>query len=120
MGDLRVRLLGGLDVEGRAPHQVGSRKARTLLKVLALARGAPVPVERLVDAAWPEGPPARPADQVGVLVSRLRGVLGADRLTRGEGGYALVCDWLDVVELEARVAEAAARLAAGTGPAAGA
>ncbi len=120
MGDLRVRVLGGLEVEGFSPQQVGSRKARTLVKVLALAPGRAVPVATVVDALWPDGPPSRPADQVGVLVSRLRGVLGADRLVREEGGYRLACDWLDVVELEARVAEARARLAVGATGAAGA
>jgi len=46
-----------------------------------------------------------------VLVSRLRSVLGADRLPRVGRGYGLLCDWLDVVELEERVASAAARSA---------
>ena len=56
--------------------------------------------------------PARPAEQVGVLVSRLRSVLGSDRLRRLDGGWALDLDWFDVAELEARVDEAAARMAA--------
>ena len=37
-----MRLLGGLVVEGRPAREVGSRKARTLLAALAVARGAPV------------------------------------------------------------------------------
>jgi DNA-binding SARP family transcriptional activator/tetratricopeptide (TPR) repeat protein len=103
--------LGGLDVDGLASHEVGSRKGRALLAVLAVARGRAVATDRLVDVLWPEPErlPTRPADQVGVLVSRLRNVLGAERLPRVGRGYALICDWLDVVELEARVAEAAAR-----------
>ncbi|HEV7760896.1 MAG TPA: BTAD domain-containing putative transcriptional regulator [Acidimicrobiales bacterium] len=112
MGELRIRLLGGLDVAGLPAHEVGSRKGRTLLSALALARGRPVSTDGLVDAVWPGRLPTRPADQLGVLVSRLRGVLGADRLARTGGGYVLDVDWLDVAEVEARVAEAAARLAA--------
>ena len=104
---MRVRVLGGFSVDGFADRDLGSRKARTLLKVLAIARGSPVPVDRLVDVVWGNDPPARPADQVGVLVSRLRGVLGADRLVRTDSGYALRADWLDVDELSARVREAA-------------
>jgi DNA-binding SARP family transcriptional activator len=112
---LRVRLLGGLDVEGLDERTIGSRKARTLVKVLALARGAPVAADAVVEALWPGGDePAKPMDQIGVLVSRLRSVLGSDRLLRTDAGWALTVDWLDVVELEDRVEEASARLAAGS------
>ena len=106
-------MLGGLVVEGIAERELGSRKGRTLAKVLALARGAPVPVERLVDVLWGDQLPARPAEQVGVLVSRLRAVVGAHRLPRSDAGYALLVDWLDVDELSRRTEEAARALAAG-------
>ncbi|MBA2279953.1 MAG: winged helix-turn-helix domain-containing protein, partial [Acidimicrobiia bacterium] len=96
---MRVRVLGGLSVDGVPERELGSRKGRTLLKVLALARGAPVTVDRLAEVLWGDRQPARPADQVGVLVSRLRGVLGAERLPRADAGYALVTEWLDVDEL---------------------
>ncbi len=111
---LRVRLLGGLEVEGIDTRELGSRKARTLVKVLALARGAPVSPDAVVDALWPgDGLPAKPMDQVGVLVSRLRSALGPGCLVRSGAGWSLAVDWLDVAELDARVEEAAARLAAG-------
>ena len=96
---MRVRVLGGFAVDGLPERDLGSRKARVLLKVLALARGAPVSVDRLADILWAEELPSRPADQVGVLVSRLRRVVGGDRLTRSEGGYRLAADWLDVDEV---------------------
>ena len=35
--ELRVRLMGGLSVDGIAERELGSRKARTLLKLLAVA-----------------------------------------------------------------------------------
>lgn len=108
---MRVRVLGGFSVEGVAERDLGSRKARTLLKALALGRGSPVSVERLVDVLWGDSPPARPVDQVGVLVSRLRGVLGVDRVVRSDAGYALRVDWLDLEEFGARVREAADALA---------
>lgn len=104
--ELRVRLLGGLEVEGVATKDLGSRKARTLLKLLALARGAPVSPDRVVDVLWGDQAPARPVDQIGVLVSRLRPAIGADRITRTDAGWALAVDWLDVTELESRVNEA--------------
>lgn len=114
MAELRIRLLGGLDVEGLAARDVGSRKARTLVKLLALARGAPVNPDRIVDVLWGDVLPARPVEQIGVLVSRLRLVLGADRVQRGDAGWSLAVDWLDVAELERRVDEAHTRLRAGS------
>ena len=96
---MRVRLLGAFEVEGVAEHDLGSRKARRLLKVLAVARGSPVSVDRIADVLWGDDQPSHPAAQVGVLVSRLRGILGRDRITRSDTGYALIADWLDVEEL---------------------
>lgn len=96
---VRVRLLGAFEVEGVAEHGLGSRKARRLLKVLAVARGSPVSADRIADVLWGDDQPSHPAAQVGVLVSRLRGVLGPDRIARSDAGYALVADWLDVEEL---------------------
>ena len=110
---LRVRVLGSLVVEDVAERDLGSRQGRTVLKVLAVARGEPVSVDRLADALWGDRPVARPVDQVGVLVSRLRGVLGSGRIVREEAGYRLRADWLDLDELDDRVADAASALAAG-------
>lgn len=112
MADLRVRLLGGLSVEGLAPTSVGSRKARTVLAALAVRRGRAVPVDVLADALWGDEHPLRSGDQVGVLVSRLRGALGAERILRTDAGYALRADWLDVDELDARARDAHERLQA--------
>jgi DNA-binding SARP family transcriptional activator len=101
---LRVRVLGGLAVEGFTEHDLGSRKGRLLLKVLALGRGRAVSVDRLADIVWAEGElPAKPAEQIGVLVSRLRRVVGQDRVVRTDAGYALLADWLDLDDLAARV-----------------
>jgi len=110
---MRVRLLGGLEVEGRVERDLGSRKARTLLKVLALGRGSPVSTDRLVDILWGDEPPARPVDQVYVLVSRLRRALGAEHINRSDAGYALGPVWLDVDEVRSLADAAAIALAEG-------
>ena len=47
---LRVRLLGGFEVEGVETRQLGSKKARVVLKVLALARSKPVAADRLIES----------------------------------------------------------------------
>jgi DNA-binding SARP family transcriptional activator len=110
---LRVRLLGDLQVEGCEPADLGRRQVRTLLKLLALHHDHPVSLDVLVDSLWPGSPPVRPADRVSVLVSRLRSVLGAERVGHSDGGYALSLDWLDVDALGAYAAEADRRLADG-------
>ncbi|MDQ2883186.1 MAG: winged helix-turn-helix domain-containing protein [Actinomycetota bacterium] len=79
---MQARVLGGLRIGGLTDAEIGSRKARTLLAVLLLARGAPVRTDRLVDVLWGDAPPERPAEQLGVLVSRLRRVLGPDAVQR--------------------------------------
>ena len=96
---LRVRVLGGLDVEGLPDGRLGSRKARTVFKFLVLMHGHRVSVDRLTDALWPEALPSKPNDQVAVLVSRLRSVVGSHRIVFGDGGYRLDLDWLDADEL---------------------
>ena len=111
---LRVRLLGTLEIEGCDPKALGRRQVRTLLKVLALARGRPVAFDRLVDCLWGDDPPSRPASQLSVLASRLRGVVGSNRVHQSDAGYALVLDWLDLDALEVYAAEADRRLADGT------
>jgi DNA-binding SARP family transcriptional activator len=113
VGELRVRLLGPLEVGGVSPQAFGSRKARTLLKALALARARPVTVDRLAEVCWGEAAPSSPGEQLAVLVSRIRRVLGRDRVVYGDAGYTLHVDWLDLDELEVLAEEAARRLESG-------
>lgn len=108
--ELRVRVLGGFDIEGVTAAELGSRKARTVLKLLVLMHGHTVSADRLVDAAWPDGLPTKPNDQLAVLVSRLRGVLGRHRIIFEDAGYRLDLDWLDsdaVAELTDQALDAA-------------
>jgi len=111
--DVRVRLLGGFEVDGVAERALGSRKARTLLKLLALRNGTPVSGDVIAEVLWPDHPPARPAEQIGVLVSRLRGVVGTDRIRRTDAGYALDVEWTDLAEVEALTSAAVTALAEG-------
>jgi DNA-binding SARP family transcriptional activator/tetratricopeptide (TPR) repeat protein len=110
---LRIRVLGALAVEGVEGRELGSRKARVLLAALAAATDRPVPAAVLQEVVWPEGLPARPGEQLQVLVSRLRRTLGGERIVRTDAGYRLVADWLDLAELGAQVGEADKRLRAG-------
>ena len=68
---------------------MGSRKSRTLLKLLAVERAGLVPVDRIIDVLWPGDPPAAAEQNVASLVSRLRAVLGASVILGGRPGYRL-------------------------------
>ena len=115
MTSLAVRVLGDFGVDGFEPQALGSKKARRALQLLALAAGQVVPSGVLVDALWPEldAQPARPEDQLAVLMSRLRSVLGRDRIDHRDGGYLLHCDWLDAAELAVLTDEVDRRRAVG-------
>ncbi len=110
---LGVRLLGEFCLDGVELESLRSRQARTLLKRLALARGATVSTDTLVEVVWPEVRPAQPDRDLHVLVSRARALVGAERLVRRDGGYRLDADWWDVEELATLAREAARRSAAG-------
>jgi DNA-binding SARP family transcriptional activator len=113
MKSLAVRVLGDFGVDGIEPQALGSRKARLALNLLALADGQAVPAGVLIDALWDVTPPARPEDQLAVLMSRLRSVLGRDRIEHRDQGYLLHRDWLDAAELAALTREVEARREAG-------
>jgi len=114
MRSLAVRVLGDFGVDGLAPHALGSRKARQALHLLALGQGRTVSTSVLTDALWGGTPPARPEDQLSVLVSRLRSVLGGrERIGHQDGGYRLHYDWLDAAELASLIDEVTARREAG-------
>ena len=113
MRSLAVRVLNDFGVDGIEPQSLGSRKARLALHLLALAGGQVVTSSALTDALWGDTPPAKPDDQLAVLVSRLRSVLGRDRIEHRDHGYLLRCDWLDATELAGLTGEIDRRLGAG-------
>ncbi len=113
MKSLAVRVLGDFGVDGIEPQAFGSRKARLALQLIALGAGQAVPAGVLIDALWDTSPPARPEDQLAVLMSRLRTVLGRDRIEHRDQGYLLHCDWLDATELAVLTREVEARREAG-------
>ena len=113
MKSLAVRVLSDFGVDGIEPQALGSRKARLTLQLIALGAGRAVPTGVLIDALWDTAPPARPEDQLAVLVSRLRSVLGRERIEHRDQGYLLHCDWLDATELSVLTREVETRRAAG-------
>ena len=80
--------------------EIGSRKSRTLLKLLAVERPGLVTVDRIVEVLWPDERPAAPEQNVATMVSRLRAVLGAELIRGGRAGYRLAAGPGVVVDLD--------------------
>ncbi|MEU4236122.1 BTAD domain-containing putative transcriptional regulator [Actinoplanes sp. NPDC026619] len=117
-GGLRVTLLGTFEVRrGDAVVPVPGARLRGLLARLALAGGRPVDPGVLVDALWPEEQPADPTNALQSLVSRLRKIIGGDKLlgVGVEGGYRLdvTGEDVDVLRFERWAADGRDRLRAG-------
>jgi predicted ATPase/DNA-binding SARP family transcriptional activator len=111
-------VLGPVLVDGRPPR---GAIERSLLARLLVAPGAPVAVDELVEAAWPEERRAGAAGSLRVRLARLRALLEPERargaapevLVRDPAGYRLVVAPGGVdAERFTRLAEEAARLPA--------
>jgi DNA-binding SARP family transcriptional activator/tetratricopeptide (TPR) repeat protein len=96
--DVRFGLLGPLTVldDAGASVELGGRQPRLVLAALLVADGRAVSVEALIDAVWGERPPATATGTLQSYVSRLRRVLGAERLVWEDAGYRLDVDGGDV------------------------
>jgi DNA-binding SARP family transcriptional activator len=70
---VRFEVLGPIRIRAGADEvPVRGRRERTLLAMLLLDAGKPVPADRLIDAIWGDAPPATARNQVQVAVFRLR------------------------------------------------
>jgi YVTN family beta-propeller protein len=105
-------LLGPLEVldEGQ-PVPVGGPKQRALLALLLLRANEPVSRDLLIDEIWGGRLPQSPGQALDTYVSRLRKLLGPDRLVRGGGGCMLRVESgeLDLDRFERLVAAGAFR-----------
>src|SRR3954465_6859399 len=92
--EVQLQLLGRFQArpggEEVPPAAFGGRKVRTLLRVLAVRRPNLVPHDVLVEALWPDRPPADPVANLNVLVNRARRAVGDPGVVvTGTSGYAL-------------------------------
>lgn len=82
------------------PPGLGGPRQRAVCAALLMHAGRTVPVAMLADIVWPQQPPPSVRGTLQSYVSRLRAMLGAERLTRRVGGYRLT---LGPTELDAWV-----------------
>ena len=87
---MELRILGPLEVVGDdgLAADVGGRRPQTLLVALALAAGHPVPADQLIEQVW-RGDRLPGRNRLQIHISRLRRVLGAERIATRGAGYAL-------------------------------
>lgn len=100
-GETRIQLCGRIvaRLDGRRIESaLPGRQGRLLFVYLAANRRRAVTRAELVDALWPRDAPERADAALSALVSKLRKVLGAERLEgRGELRLALPADaWIDL------------------------
>ncbi|WP_067699449.1 BTAD domain-containing putative transcriptional regulator [Nocardia jejuensis] len=80
---VRIQVLGSLAAQtGRGSVDLGGRRQRGVLTLLLVARGAVVPVDRLIDDLWRGEPPTRALGTLQAYISHLRKLLEPDRLPR--------------------------------------
>jgi DNA-binding SARP family transcriptional activator len=109
-------VLGPLEARsGGRVLQVGGPKQRVLLALLLLNANEIVSRDRLVDSLWGEHPPESAQRSLDAYVSRLRTVLGGERIERRPPGYLLRVEpgELDLERFEALLEQGWAAGAAG-------
>ncbi len=116
-GEVEIRLLGRfavcLDGDELPAASFGGRLVRELLRHLVTRRGGYVSKDSLTVALWPERPPADPAANLDVLVSRARRALRDPTLIlAGSGGYSFAGDDRCLVDAETFLAHVEAGRAA--------
>ena len=107
LGALRVQRVDGSPVD---PRDFRTAKTRHLLRLLALADGAPVAVEQLVDTLWPSVADQRGRASLRTAASQLRHTMHYDHVRRWGDTLQLVDVSVDVHRFAAysRCARAAA------------
>lgn len=87
---MEYRILGPLEVaDGEHPVALAAGRERAVLILLLLRAPDPVAIDAIVDALWPDVPPASAGKAVQNYILRLRKALGHGVILTVAGGYAL-------------------------------
>jgi WD40 repeat protein/DNA-binding SARP family transcriptional activator len=119
---MEFRVLGSLEVLERGGSiPLGGPKQRLVLAYLLIHANRLVPTDSLIDDIWGDEPPDAARSALQAYVSRLRKILGPDRLEGRPPGYVLHAtpEEVDAVRFEGLVHEARERLGADPKTAAG-
>ncbi|WP_159081513.1 AfsR/SARP family transcriptional regulator [Nocardioides sediminis] len=97
----QARLMGRVEVrgaDGMVVPDAAWRTAKTfdLFRVLALAGGRSVPMDRLLELFWPTADEAHGRTSLRTATSQVRKVVGAEAVHRVGNGLALRDVWVDV------------------------
>ena len=97
---MKFRILGPVEVvaDGRTLRCTG--RPLSLLVLLLLERGGVVPADAAIEALWRERLPAHPESALNVVASRLRRVVGEDRMQWQSGGYRLASSASDALDAD--------------------
>lgn len=117
MPRLRFLILGPVALvrpDGTA-IDIGGRNVKAILLSLLFDVGRAVPVDRIAFDLWGDDPPPSADQVIRSSISRLRHVLGPDRLQAVDHSYVLMTDpdRIDAVRFERLIDEAARLLSAG-------
>ncbi|WP_052665622.1 extracellular solute-binding protein [Nitriliruptor alkaliphilus] len=87
---MEIRVLGPLGVvDAGRPVALGGRRQRSVLAGLVIHAGEAVSTDALIDLVWGDDPPATARKSLQTYVSRLRRILGDQRIEATLGGYLL-------------------------------
>ncbi len=88
---MQFALLAPIEVTSDGGHalSLGGPKQRAVLAMLLLEANRPVSKDRLIDGVWGERAPPSAGETLDTYISRLRRLLGPDRLARRPAGYVL-------------------------------
>ena len=90
---MEFRILGPLEAIDRGTAlALGGPRQRLVLAYLILEANRVVPTDRLVDQIWGDEPPDAARQALFAYVSRLRKLLGPDRIQARPPGYVLVAE----------------------------
>lgn len=119
MASFQIYLLGNFQILFNH-HKISSdlwqsRQLRTILKILIIQRGKPIPANQIIEKIWPDKDPEQTAQHLYVRISQIRKILKnfgfQDCIQTVAGGYIFQCEpileengehsiWIDVDEFE--------------------
>jgi DNA-binding SARP family transcriptional activator len=116
--DIRIRLLGELEVHRTDRSVVGWHEWRTgktvdLLRILALNNGRPVRMSSVIDKLWPNVSLDRARASVRTAASHIRRAVGVNCIVRQNESLLLQGAWVDAIRFQdnARLVHTAAQTA---------